>query len=119
MEIVVVVGIICLVVLFLHSRTEEGQKPIIEKPVVEEENRSGFGGLLFLVATVLLFFGFFGFGASTSTIDTAVSFIVVVIGISILGLTMFTEKIMPRFGLILFLACIFSIFFVIASIGGI
>lgn len=118
MEIVVVVGIICLVVLFLHSRTEEGKKPIIKKPVIEEENRSGFGGLLFLVTIVLLLFGFFGFGASASTIDTAVSFIVVVIGISLLGLTMFTEKIMPRFGLILFLASIFSIFFVMASIGG-
>jgi len=119
LEIVVVVGAIVLLILFLYSRTEEGQKPIIEKPVIREENRSGFGGLLFLVSIVLLLFGFFGFGASISTIDTAVSFIVVVIGISILGLTMFTEKIMPRFGLILFLACIFSIFFVIASIGGI
>lgn len=118
MEIVFVIGIICLVILFLYSGTEEGQRPIVEKPVIKEENKSGFGGLLFLVAIISLLFGFLGFGASASTMDMAASFIVVVVGISILGLIMFTEKIMPRFGLILFLACIFSIFFIIASIGG-
>lgn len=118
MEIVVVVGVISLLILFLYSRSEEGQSPIIETPKVEESNRSGFGGLLLLVAASLFIFGFFGFGASESVIDNAVSFVLVVFGISVVGLLMFTEKIMPRFGLILFLACIVGVFFVIASIGG-
>lgn len=120
MEILIVLIIIALAILFLHSRTEEGQKPIIEKPNTEEiEKGSGFGGLLFLISFFLLIFGFFGFGASESIIDSATAFIVVVSGISLFGLAMFAGKVMPRFGLILFLACVVGVFFVIASIGGI
>lgn len=118
MEIVVVIGVISLLILSLYSMSEEGQSPIIEKPKFDESNKSGFGGLLLLVAILLFVFGFFGFGASESVIDSAVSFVLVVFGISVVGLLLFTEKIMPRFGLILFFACIVSIFFVIASIGG-
>jgi len=118
LEIVIVVGVIALVILFFYSRTEEGQKPIIEKPVIEESRRSGSGLLLLFVSIALFVFGVFGFGVGGSIADTATSFLVIVIAIALLGLTMFVEKVMPRFGLILFLACIISVFFVVASIGG-